>query len=139
MIDARGTVTALDGDYAIVRVEASGGCGRCQEPGGCGATNIGQMFCATPRSFRVLNTAKCAVGAQATIAIAPGAVGRSALIAYGMPLFALLAGAVAGAACAGDVGAIAGAVLALAVAWLALRSIGRRGRRAQRFEAFLRN
>ena len=102
MTDATGTVIAVDGDHAIVRIEAATGCGRCHEPGGCGATNLGQMFCATPKTFRVRNGARRAVGDEVTIAIAEGAVRRSALIAYAMPLVALFVGAFAGSLAAGD-------------------------------------
>jgi sigma-E factor negative regulatory protein RseC len=139
MTDAKGTVVEVDGDYAMVRIEAATGCGRCHEPGGCGATNLGQMFCATPKTFRVRNSGRRAVGDEVTIAIASGAVRRSALLAYGMPLGALFAGAIAGSVAAGDVGAICGAVAGLVVAWLALRAIGARSRPDPRFEAFIRN
>ena len=40
MNETKGTITALDGDYALVRI-ADAGCGRCHEPGGCGGVNIG--------------------------------------------------------------------------------------------------
>jgi sigma-E factor negative regulatory protein RseC len=139
MTDAKGTVVGIDGDYAIVRVEANSGCGRCHEPGGCGATNIGQMFCAAPKTFRVRNSGGRALGDEVTIAIAEGSIRRSALIAYVMPLLALLAGALAGHVLGGDVGAILGAVGGLVVAWIILRSVGRRTRPDPRFEPFIRN
>lgn len=138
MTEAPGTVVAIDGEYAIVRIDA-GGCGRCHEPGGCGATNIGKMLCATPATFRVLNKTEVAVGARVTIAIADGAVSRSALLAYGLPLCLLLAGAIAGFALAADAGAIGGAVVGLLAAWVTVRVLARRARQDQRFEPFIRS
>ncbi len=138
MTDATGTITAVDGEYAIVRID-SGGCGRCHEPGGCGATNLGKMFCATPQTFRVLNSGQRVVGDRATITIADGAVRRSALLAYGIPLLALFFGAFAGSALGGDAGAIGGAIGGLFVAWLGLRCLARREQHDQRLEPFIRN
>lgn len=116
MSEAQGTVTAVDGDYAIVQTE-EGGCGRCQEPGGCGSVSVGRMFCSAPRTWRVLNPRGAAVGEKVSISVATGAVGASALLIYVLPLVALIGGAVLGAALMADVGAIAGAAAGLLVAW----------------------
>ena len=104
MIDAPGTITALDGEYVIVRMEETG-CGRCHEDGGCGGNNLGKMFCSTPRTFRVLNPGAAGVGERVNVVIADGAIRRSALLAYGLPLVALFAGALAGLVLGGDGGA----------------------------------
>lgn len=120
LVDAAGTVTAIDGDYALVRLDDTG-CGRCHEEGGCGGHNIGSMLCRTPTSYRVVNPAHAQLGDRVQISIAPGAVRRGAMLAYGWPLLALLAGALAGSALAGDGGAIIGALVALVCAWLVLR------------------
>lgn len=101
MIDAPGIVTALDGDFAIVRMEESG-CGRCHETGGCGGNNIGRLFCSAPRSFRVLNPGKSSPGDRVVVAIDEGALRRSALMCYGLPLLALFIGAFCGSALAGE-------------------------------------
>ena len=120
MIDAPGVVTALDGDYAIVRMDETG-CGRCHEAGGCGGQNIGKMFCSAPRTFRVLNQEHSAVGDRVKVSIPEGVVKRSAALAYGLPLLALFAGSFGGSAIAGEAGAMIGAVLGVLCAWLALR------------------
>lgn len=126
MVDATGVVVALDGDYAVVRVD-EGGCGRCHEQGGCGGKNIGKMFCAEPLTFRVLNPKCAAVGKFVTVVSADGVVRRSALIAYGLPLLALFFGAILGGALAGDIGSIFGALFALLMSWFALRLVRLRG------------
>lgn len=123
MHETSGVVVALDGDFAIVRLEASSGCGRCHEPGGCGGgANIGRMLCSTEsRDFRALNPECVPVGASVRLTIADGAVRRSAVLAYGIPLLALFAGALAGNALAGEAGSIAGALAGIVVGWLVLR------------------
>ncbi|WP_301102087.1 SoxR reducing system RseC family protein [Propionivibrio sp.] len=137
MIDAPGTITALDGDFATVLLDETG-CGRCHEQGGCGGNTISKMFCSTPRTFRVLNPGKSAVGDRVNIAIAEGAVRRSAVLAYGLPLFSLFVGALGGSALAGEPGAIVGAVSGLFCAWLALRYAQGRGAPDQRFQPYIR-
>jgi len=113
MADAKGIITALDGEYALVQMDDSG-CGRCHEPGGCGGVNIGKMLCATPQVFRVLNPAKSAIGQHVIVTVPSGAVRRGALIAYGVPLLLLLIGAFVGLGVAGDLGAAVGSVAGLA-------------------------
>ena len=120
MIEATGTIIALDGAYAIVHMDETG-CGRCHEQGGCGGNNIGKMFCNTPRTFRVLNPQNSRIGDRVNVAIAEGAVRRGAVLAYGLPLLALFVGALGGTVLAGEVGAIGGAVAGLLGAWLTLR------------------
>jgi sigma-E factor negative regulatory protein RseC len=137
MIDAQGTISAVDGEYAIVRMDETG-CGRCHEDGGCGGNNLGKMFCSTPRTFRVLNPGKAAVGLRVRVAIADGAVRRSAAYAYGVPLLALFAGAIGGAALAGEPGAICGAVGGLLAAWFGLRRAQLRRTPEQRFQPYIR-
>jgi len=120
MIDAQGTITAVEGKYAIVRMDETG-CGRCHEDGGCGGNNIGRMFCSAPQTFRVLNPINAAIGDHVKVTIADGTVRRSAVFAYGFPLLALFVGAIGGSELAGEVGSIAGAVSGLLLAWLVLR------------------
>ncbi|MRD72852.1 Fis family transcriptional regulator [Rhodocyclus tenuis] len=127
MVDASGTVTALDGDFALVQMD-EGGCGRCHEPGGCGGgPNIGRMFCSAPRNFRALNPQRLSVGARVRVTIADGAVRRSALVAYAIPLLLFLAGAIGGAFLAGELASFAGAVFGLLAGWMLLRRNQRRG------------
>lgn len=116
----RGIVRALDGGQAIVEVE-QGGCGRCHEEGGCGGQQLTQMFCSGPKTYRVENTINAEIGDRIVIAIAAGSIQRTANLAYGLPLTAAIAGAMAGMAMAGDVGAMLGCALALAGTFLYLR------------------
>ena len=120
MADAKGIVTSVDGDFALVRMDDAG-CGRCHEPGGCGGVNIGKMLCSTPPVFRVLNPGGSAVGRQVSVTIPDSAVSKGALLAYGLPLLLLLIGAFVGLGIAGDFGAIIGAICGLAASLPLLR------------------
>lgn len=113
----RAVVRALDGGDALVEVE-QGGCGRCHEEGGCGGQQLTQMFCSGPKAYRVDNAFGAAVGDRVTIAIADGSIRQSANLAYGLPLTAAIAGAMAGMGLGGDGGAMAGAVLGLVPAFI---------------------
>lgn len=138
MIDVPGKISALDGDYAIVQVEESG-CGRCHETGGCGGNNVGRLFCNAPRSFRVLNPGKSAIGDSVKIAIDEGAVRRSAALAYGLPLLLLFIGALGGSVLAGETGAILGSISGLFLSWLVMRLALVRVARDQRSQPHIRS
>lgn len=121
-----GIVRTVDGDQADVEVE-QGGCGRCHEKGGCGGQSLTRMFASGPRKYRVDNTLGAAVGERVTIAVASGSVRRAANLAYGVPLLAAIGGALAGTAWRGDLGGIAGAVVAFVVAVMYVRHRARAG------------
>ncbi|HNC51953.1 MAG TPA: SoxR reducing system RseC family protein [Accumulibacter sp.] len=137
MSEVWGTVTAVDGEHAHVHIDESG-CGRCHEPGGCGGHNLGKLFCPGPRTFRVLNPEHCGVGRRVRVRIGDGAVGRSALHAYALPVLALLAGAMAGSAWGSEAGAIGGALAGLLLGWLGLWRAQRRRRHDARWQASIR-
>jgi sigma-E factor negative regulatory protein RseC len=137
MIDAEGTVTALDREFAIVRMD-EGGCGRCQEEGGCGGNNLGRMLCSTQQTFRVLNPGNAAVGQRVRVSVPEGAVRQSAVYAYGLPLIALFIGAIGGSSLAGEVGAIVGALTGLFATWFFLWLSQGRQIRNKRFHPYIR-
>ena len=120
MNEAWGTVVALDGEQATIRMDETG-CGRCRQPGGCGGSEAARLFCHTPRTFNVPNPDHRRVGERVQIVLADGSLGRGALHAYVQPLLALLGGALAGSAIAGEVGAMGGAIAGLLLGWLLLR------------------
>ena len=120
----RAVVRAVDGGDAIVEIE-QGGCGRCHEEGGCGGQNITQMFCASPKRYRVANEPAAQIGDQVVVAIGAGGIRRTANRAYGLPLVAVIGGALLGAAVDGDLGAMFGALVGLIGAFAYLRQRGR--------------
>jgi sigma-E factor negative regulatory protein RseC len=117
MSETKGTVVALDGEYAIVRTDDNGGCGRCHESGGCGSANLGRMFCGTPSTWRVLNLRGASVGEQVRVAVVDGAVTAGAALVYVLPLVLLFAGALVGAALYSEAGSIVGSIAGLVAAW----------------------
>lgn len=137
MADAWGTVTAVDGEHATIRIDESG-CGRCAEAGGCGGNSLGKLLCSPPRTFCVPNPGRISVGERVRIGVADGSVGRSAFHAYAIPLLAVLAGALSGSALGDEFGAIGGAALGLLVGWLGLRRAQRRGQRDARLRPSIR-
>ena len=78
------------------------------------------------------------IGERVRIGVAEGALGRSALLAYGFPLLALFAGALAGSALGGEAGSIGGALAGLIVGWLGLRRAQRRRQHDPRFRPSIR-
>lgn len=133
-----GTVTVVDGQYATIRVDDRG-CGRCNEPGGCGGKNIGTLLCGTSRIVQALNSQQHRVGDRVRVSVLDGSLRYSATYAYGFPLLALLAGALLGSALVGEFGAIAGATAGLVVGWLGLRRAQRRSARDPRFQPSIRS
>ena len=133
MSGAWGTVAALDGEYALIRMDDSG-CGRCRAPGGCGGNNAVSILCRAPRTFRVPNPEHRVVGERVRVRVAEGAIGHGALHVYAVPLLALLLGALAGSTLADEAGAIAGAIAGLWVGWMGLRRVHRRSSDDPRFQ-----
>lgn len=95
MTEVRGTVSALDGDHALVRITGEG-CGRCHEPGGCGGGHLTQAFCSSPKIYRVLNSREAKPGEEVVVIIRDRALFRSAIAGYGLPLLGLFLGAALG-------------------------------------------
>ncbi len=120
--EIRAVVKAIADGEAIVEVPQEG-CGRCHEKGGCGGQHLSQMLCSTQKTYRVRNFAGVEVGDTVTVSIAGGAVRRSANLAYGLPVLAIIAGAMAGTAIAGDSGAILGGGLGALLAWIYARRV----------------
>ena len=116
----RAVVRAVDGGLAEVEVE-SGGCGRCHEEGGCGGQQLTQMFCSSPKTYKVDNALGASIGDRVTVAIAAGSVRRTANLAYGVPLTAVISGAALGTSMTGDLGAMLGAVLGLVLSLFYVR------------------
>ncbi|MEO8410691.1 MAG: SoxR reducing system RseC family protein [Propionivibrio sp.] len=138
MVDAQGVVIAIDGAQAMVRMDETG-CGRCQEPGGCGGQNIARMFCSQPRTYRVANPGNAVVGDRVSVVLSSDAVRRSAFLAYGMPLLGLFLGAFGGLLAAGDVGSIVGAGIGVVGAWRLLPRLERIGKSAPQSLPYIKN
>jgi len=120
MLETRAIVIRLEGEEAVVEAVHGGGCGSCAGGNGCSSGALGQMFCVKPRQFRVRNGIGARVGEEVEVAVAEGALLRSALILYALPMSLLFAGALSGAHWLASVGGDdAGAALGAATGLLA--------------------
>ncbi|MGB4911333.1 MAG: SoxR reducing system RseC family protein [Candidatus Dechloromonas phosphoritropha] len=117
----RAVVREVNQAGTLVEVQEQRGCGRCHEPGGCGGQQLTQIFCSTPKTYRVANAIGAVVGDRVTIAISAGSVRRSANLAYVLPLTATIAGAMLGMLLGDDPGAMLGGLAGLLVAFLHVR------------------
>lgn len=124
MIETPGTITAIDGDRVIVRIDQQG-CGRCHEEGGCGGNNLGNLLHRGAQVFTLKNPGSVHVGDCVTITIAEGSVLKTATRTYVIPLLSLLIGAFAGLSLAGEGGAIAGAIVGLSSAWFCVQKFNK--------------
>ena len=116
MAEVKATVTAVDGDYALIRVTGQG-CGRCHEPGGCCGSSLAQVFQSSSRRYLVLNPRRAKPDEEVVVVIDDGIVFRSAVLGYGGPLLGLFLGAIAGLVFVGETGSMLGAAAGLSLAW----------------------
>ncbi|PKO56172.1 MAG: Fis family transcriptional regulator [Betaproteobacteria bacterium HGW-Betaproteobacteria-21] len=123
-------VVRVDKGQAWVRIsERQGGCGRCDEPGGCRSMRITDAFGAPKQVFVLPDPFGLHPGDRVSIAIPDGAPLRAALLSYGLGAGLMLAGAAAGNSLAGlapgDLGAGLGALAGLGLAVMINRILAR--------------
>ena len=131
MIETRAIVIRLEGKEAVVESTQGGGCGHCDSENGCGSGKLSQLFCSTPRLFRVRNDANAQVGSMVQVTLAEGVLLRSALLMYILPLALLLFGALAGAqwpndAANSDAYSAMGGLLGLSLGFVLVKAISLR-------------
>ena len=119
-----GTVVALEDGMAVVRFERSSMCAHC---GACLTAGEHEM------EIRVPNDAGAAVGDRVRVELRGGQVAGASVIAYLVPLAALLLGVIAGSLVS-DIAAVVGGLACCAGAYLVLRLLDRRFRRRQTFQ-----
>ena len=115
-----------------LQFETSGGCGRCNENGGCGGVSIAQPLCSKPKTLLVPNRFGVQMGDKVLVAIPDALLSQGVTRAYLIPLLLLFAGSILGGALlpviapiqwlvSSDIGAIAGAGVGLIAAWAQLQ------------------
>lgn len=94
-MEMQAEVTAVDGDYALVKVsEHGGGCGRCNEVGGCNSGVLTQVFGRkAARVFRLENHIGARAGDRVVVSLGDGVTLRTALAVYMIPVFLVILGA----------------------------------------------
>ena len=117
-------VVAVVAEVALVKTgPRAAGCGRCNEPGGCGGGLLNLNEGAAVRHYRIANSIGAKAGDRVLICAPDGSVLRVALISYGIPLLLALLGAALGTWLDGrDIFALCGAMVGIALAVGLLRS-----------------
>ena len=130
MMQARARVLRVEGGQAWLKLsESTGGCGRCDEPGGCRSVQISHAFGLPKEEFVLPTGLDLKPGDSVLISIPEGAPLRAAFASYGLASLLLLLGAAVGnhlgGAVRADLYALIGALLGLGLAWAANRALPR--------------
>lgn len=118
MMETGATVVRVaDGQVWLRLQQRGGGCGRCDEPGGCRSTRLTDIFKPVGEEFCLPDALGLRVGEAVRIGVPEGAPLRAAVLSYGLPLCLVLLIGAAFAAIApfpnSDANVLAGAVLGL--------------------------
>lgn len=119
-----GTVIAIEGSMAVIRFARSSMCAHC---GACMTAGEHEM------ETRVPNALGAQIGDQVSVALSGKKIAGASLIAYLIPLAALLLGVFVGSLIS-DVAAIIGGLCCCAAAYLILRLLDRRFTCMQSFQ-----
>lgn len=91
MMDAQARVVRVGEGKVWLRLEdRPGGCGRCDEPGGCRATRLADVFKFAGEEFCLPDSLGSKVGDGVAIAVPEGAPLRAAVLGYVLPLGSML-------------------------------------------------
>jgi len=131
MIETRAIVVRTGEGKAWVRLlESHGGCGRCNEPGGCNAPGLMEIFRGRGRTFAIDDPLGLHVDEQVKVVIDDDVPLRAALASYGLGTVLALGGAALGVWLApetqADLAAVTGLALGIAVMLLVLTIRSRR-------------
>jgi len=129
-MQARARVLRVEDDLAWLEMsENAGGCGRCDEPGGCRSVQVSHAFGGPDKVFALPMSFPVKPGDKVVISIPDGAPLSAALAAYGLATLLLLAGAAIGSVLGGDGRAdlfgLVGGVAGLALAWSINKALSR--------------
>ncbi|MFT3757834.1 SoxR reducing system RseC family protein [Thauera sp.] len=109
--------------------DMGGGCGRCDEPGGCRSLQIARVFGRSKAEFVLPTELLLQAGDTVLVSIPDGSPLKAAMASYGLGAVLLMAGAALGSVAAGqegaDFGAACGALAGLALAFAANRLLFR--------------
>lgn len=122
MTENEATVTAVEGDFALIEVAGTASaCGNCGDKGSCGTSQAG------PRRYAVRNAVGARAGDAVIVSAPEGAVLKAAVLTYLMPLLFVMGGAAVGMEWVGEgLPAVAGAVAGLMAGMTMLRFVNAR-------------
>lgn len=130
MIEESGRVVALESGAVWVETLRRSGCGRCDEPGGCGNGALVRRAREKAGHVRALTDQQLAVGDEVLVGVPEQAMLRGTLLIYVLPVLSLVSGAVLGAALVpGDAGTALGLLAGLVAGFAAVRMLSSRAAR----------
>ncbi len=97
MLESEAIVVKVENGATFVEAQTEGGCGgnRCASQG-CSTAVLTRLFSQQPKALRVNNPIAAQVGERVMVGLEEGAFLKSSLVAYLLPLVALIAGAALG-------------------------------------------
>ena len=103
MIERHAVVTSIDGQHVSLVVEERQGCGSCSQRAGCSEL---QQYQPPPgsKTLSAISPFPLMVGDRVVITIDQRALIKASIVCYLLPLLALIAGGLAGAALAEKLG-----------------------------------
>ena len=119
MIEERVIVLETQSDGAWVEGVQQSACGACSAKSSCGQHALSQLGRKVKLWLRTSETLE--EGKHIIIALPEGALARSAIALYGLPLVALAAGAIVGQYAMGEPGAIVVGLAAMGLGFIAAR------------------
>lgn len=121
LVEGFARVVAVQGDSVMLEPEQTTACGHCVSSTACGIGSNASRIRA--RRFTMRNTMGLGVGDRVVVGVSESSLLRASIVAYGLPLVAMLTGMVVGQRATGeDVWAMAGAAAGLALGVLLARA-----------------
>ncbi|MEA1051696.1 SoxR reducing system RseC family protein [Lamprobacter modestohalophilus] len=96
MIEEQGIVVAIEAGIAEVEIVRRSTCGACSARSGCGVSLLDRVLGRRPQRLLLADKLKVRPGDEVIVGIPEGALLKAAVVAYMVPLFGLLAGAILG-------------------------------------------
>jgi sigma-E factor negative regulatory protein RseC len=118
MIEEQVVITSIDQSGAWVEGIQQSACGSCSAKAGCGQhamTQLGRKVSLWLPLEHLSDTVDFNVGQQVVVGLPEGAILRSTVVLYGLPLLALVLGAIIGHAAWGEVGSILISVVSMLI------------------------
>lgn len=144
MIEEQVIVTSIAAQGAWVEGIQQSACGSCSAKAGCGQHAMSQLgkrvtlWLPSSEDKEGQSQAELEVGQQIVVGLPEGAILRSTLVLYGVPLVALVIGAIIGNALWGELGSIITAVITMMLGFKLAGLISERNKQ-QWQPQFLRN
>ncbi|MCB1959588.1 MAG: SoxR reducing system RseC family protein [Rhodocyclaceae bacterium] len=139
MIEARAVVVRSDATSVWVKLsDPVAGCGRCNEPGGCGGARIAHAFGRPSDIFRIDNTRGFVPGDAVVVSLRDGAALGAALTSYGIPTAGALLGVIVATWLGGETSAWLGLVAGLLMSYGVMRRVAQRRGWRQQFSLSIR-